>query len=185
MARNIEVKVRLPDPVRARDAALVAGARSAGVEVQTDRYYQLDAGHRVKLRTRDGGSAELIHYHRPEATGVRASDYEVTPVHDGGACVVPTGRPVALVRKRREVLLLENVRIHLDAVDRLGTFLELEAVVDAEHDDDACRRQVDTLLAVLGLADAVPIQASYGELMREKGSPGPSAPGEEAPENAG
>ena len=63
-------------------------------------------------------------------------------------------------------LMIDNVRIHLDDVDGLGTFLELEAVVDLAHDDDACRRQVAGLLDALGLATAVPIRASYGELLR-------------------
>jgi adenylate cyclase class 2 len=179
MARNIEVKLRLADPARVRAAAVAAGARSAGVETQVDRYYALDGGRRVKLRTRDRGVAELIRYDRPEVAGVRVSDYTVTPA--GPACRVPAGPPIAVVRKRREVLLLENVRIHLDEVERLGAFLEIEAVVDARHDDAACRRQVDALLARLGLADVVPIPSSYGELIREKGSPRASAPGEEAP----
>jgi adenylate cyclase class IV len=169
MPRNIEVKVRLPDPARARAAALAAGAHDAGVEMQVDRYYELDGGRRVKLRTRAGRAAELIRYDRPETAGVRPCDYEVTPVREDDACVVPAGPPVAIVRKRRELLLLDNVRVHLDAVDGLGSFLELEAVVDARHDDAACRAQVDALLARLGLAQAVPIRASYGELIREKG----------------
>jgi adenylate cyclase class 2 len=178
MARNIEVKLRLSDAGRVRAAAMAAGARSAGVEAQVDRYYELDGGRRVKLRTRGHGAAELIHYHRPEVAGVRVSDYAVMPVRDaaGTASLVPAGPAIAVVRKRREVLLLENVRIHLDEVDRLGAFLELEAVVDAQHDDAACRVQVDALLAVLGLTDAVPIRASYGELIREKGAAGASAP---------
>jgi adenylate cyclase, class 2 len=171
MPRNIEVKVRLPDPARARAAALAAGADDAGVETQVDRYYELDGGRRVKLRTRAGRPAELIRYDRPETAGVRTSEYEVTPVCEDGACIVPAGPPVAIVRKRRELLLLDNVRIHLDAVDGLGSFLELEAVVDERHDDAACRAQVDALLARLGLAEAVPIQASYGELVRETGAP--------------
>jgi adenylate cyclase class IV len=173
MPRNIEVKVPLADPVAVRAAAIAAGARSASVETQTDRYYELDGGRRLKLRARAGGSAELIRYDRSETAGIRASDYEVTPVREGGACVVPAGTPVAVVRKRREVLLLDNVRIHLDAVDGLGSFLELEAVVDARHDDAACRAQVDALLARLGLANVVPIQASYGELIRDKEAPTP------------
>jgi adenylate cyclase class 2 len=166
--RNIEVKVRVSDLARARAAALAAGARSRGIERQTDRYYELDGGRRVKLRVRDGGAAELIRYDRPETGGVRGSDYEVTPVRDAGEglCLVPKRSPVSIVRKRRELLLIENVRIHLDEVDELGTFLELEAVVDAAHDDVACRRQVADLLDVLGLTTAEPILASYGELVR-------------------
>jgi adenylate cyclase class 2 len=171
VARNVEVKVPVPDLAAVRAAALAAGARPSGLERQTDRYYELAGGRRVKLRTRVGGAAELIRYDRPETADVRASDYEITPVRDAaaGACLVPHGEPLAIVRKRREVLLLDNVRIHLDEVDGLGAFLELEAVVDAAHDDAVCHRQVGTLLGVLGLAGAQPIRASYGELLRHAG----------------
>jgi predicted adenylyl cyclase CyaB len=169
MPRNIEVKVRLADPAPVRAAVLATGARSTGVELQTDRYYELAGGTRVKLRTRPGRAAELIRYDRPEIAGVRASNYDVTPVRDEAArqCLVPHEEPVAVVRKRREVLLLGNVRIHLDEVERLGTFLELEAVVDRQHDDAACHRQVEALLDAFGLTNHEPIRASYGELIRD------------------
>jgi len=166
--RNIEVKIRVRELAPIRAAALAAGARSRGVEAQIDRYYELAGGRRVKLRVRDGGTAEMIRYDRPETSGVRASTYEVTPVRDAdaGVCMVPKDAPVSIVRKRRELLVIDNVRIHLDDVDGLGTFLELEAVVDPVHDDDACRRQVCALLDALGLATTEPIRASYGELVR-------------------
>jgi predicted adenylyl cyclase CyaB len=110
----------------------------------------------------------MIHYHRPEAEAVRASDYQVTPVRDAqnAACLVPKGEPLVVVRKQREVLLIDNVRVHLDAVDGLGTFLELEAVVDATHDDARCRAQVDDILAALGVAAGDLIRASYSDLLR-------------------
>ena len=168
MPRNIEVKIRVPEPAPIRAAALAAGARSRGVETQTDRYYELAGGRRVKLRVRDGGTAEMIRYDRPETGGIRASTYEVTPVRDAdaGVCAVPKDAPVSIVRKRRELLVIGNVRIHLDDVEGLGTFLELEAVVDPAHDDDAGRHQISVLLDALGLAGAEPIRASYGELVR-------------------
>lgn len=165
MARNIEMKARVADLEAARSVALRLGARDTGVDVQVDRYYALEGGRRVKLRTnRDG--AHLIHYDRAETAGVRPSDYTITPVREDGVCRVPTGEPIVTVRKRRRILLLGNVRIHLDDVEGLGTFLELEAVVDAAHDDARCRAQVDELLAALGIADADLIRASYGELLR-------------------
>jgi len=175
MPRNIEIKARLSDLASARAAAVAVGARPVAVEEQTDRYYTLDAGRRVKLRSIRGGRAELIEYDRPEATGVRASDYRVTPVRDeaAGLCLVPTGRPLAVVRKRREILLWETVRIHLDDVVGLGTFLELEAVVDDRHDDAGCRSQVATLMHGLGLVEADLIRASYAELLLEGGAPSP------------
>jgi adenylate cyclase, class 2 len=167
MPRNVEIKARVRDlaPVRAR--ALAAGAKPHLIEEQTDRYYTVDGAHRVKLRTIAGGRAELVDYRRSEATGVRASEYTVTPVRDeaAGLCLVPKGKPLVTVRKRREVLLWDNVRIHLDTVDALGTFVELEAVVDDRHDEANCHEQVATLMSTLGLDRTELIRASYAELL--------------------
>jgi predicted adenylyl cyclase CyaB len=171
--RNIEIKVAVRDLASVRAAALRVGARVHAMEEQTDRYYTVDGAHRVKLRTVANGRAELVEYRRSEATGVRASDYTITPVRDeaAGFCMVPKGRPLVVVRKRREVLLWDNVRIHLDQVDDLGTFVELEAVVDATHDDAACRAQVDTLMRALALPEADLIRASYADLLGAASAP--------------
>lgn len=166
--RNVEIKARVADLAALRAMVVALGARFAAVEEQVDRYYEIDGSRRVKLRSVAGGRAEMIHYHRPETEGVRLSEYQVTPVRDeeAGLCLVPKSPPVVVVRKRREVHLLDNVRVHLDEVDHLGTFLELEAVVDAEHDDAACRAQVDRLLAALAVAPTDLIRASYSDLLR-------------------
>lgn len=168
MPRNIEMKARLVDLEAARAIVLRLGARPFAIEEQTDRYYELEGARRVKLRTVPGKPAEMIHYHRDEGSGVRASDYEVTKVRDeeNAACLVPKGEPLVTVRKRREVLLIGNVRIHLDEVEGLGTFLELEAVVDASHDDARCRAQVDEILAALEIGKSELIRASYSDLRR-------------------
>ncbi len=170
MPRNLEVKARLPDLAAARATVARLGARPAGIEVQVDRYYELEGGWRVKLRSVRGRGAELIRYRRPETEAVRISDYEVTPVRDRAArrCLVPKGRPLVTVRKRREVHLLDNVRVHLDEVEELGTFLELEAVVDAAHDEAACSRRIGAITAALGLGEDAFIRASYAELLRAR-----------------
>lgn len=170
MARNIESKARCADLQRARAIALRLGAIAHAVERQTDRYFVLDGGRRVKLRVIDGGRAELIEYQRPESAAVRASDYTVTPVRDdtAGVCLVPKGPPLVVVRKQREILLLDNVRIHLDAVDGLGTFVELEAVVDERHDDATCRAQLTNLLSALAIGEADLIAASYADLLQQR-----------------
>jgi adenylate cyclase class IV len=168
--RNIEIKVRLEAIDDARAIALGLGATPHAVEEQIDRYYTLTGSRRVKLRTVAGGRAELVEYRRSEATGVRASDYTVTPVRDAAArrCLLPKGSALLVVRKRREILLWDNVRIHLDQVEGLGTFLELEAVVDRAHDDARCRTQVAALMEALGVRDADLIRASYAELLRRR-----------------
>jgi adenylate cyclase, class 2 len=171
VARNVEIKARIERIDHARALAVALGARAHAVEEQTDRYYVIDGGRRVKLRTFGGGRAELIEYDRPEVAGVRASDYTVTPLRDpeAGACLVPKGKPLVVVRKRREILLWDNVRIHLDRVDDLGTFLELEAVVDAAHDEARCRAQVAFLIGALEVDEAALLRASYSELRQRAG----------------
>jgi len=168
MARNIEIKARVAALADARAIALAIGAVPHASEEQTDRYYVVDGAHRVKLRTIAGGRAELVEYRRDEKSGVRASDYTVTPVRDerAGVCLVPKGEPLLIVRKQREILLRDNVRIHLDEVHGLGSFIELEAVIDDDHDESICRGQVAYILRALGLGDADLIRASYAELIQ-------------------
>ena len=166
----MEIKAPLGDLDRARAAVARLGARAAGTMEQVDRYYELADGRRLKLRTVPGRAAELISYRRPETSGVRVSEYEVTPVRDGDACIVPRSRPLVIVRKCRELHLIDNVRVHLDAVDGLGSYLELEAVIDPAHDEATCRRQVADITRALGIADESLIRASYAELLLEAGT---------------
>ena len=168
MARNVEVKARLAGLDAARRAAERLGARFVWVDEQVDRYYEIGEGGRVKLRTCGRGPAELIRYARPETAGVRASEYEVLPVRDAEAeaCLVPKTRPIVVVHKQRELWLLDNVRIHLDAVDGLGTFLELEAVVDDAHDETCCYEQVRRMLPAFGVDETDCLRASYSDLLR-------------------
>jgi predicted adenylyl cyclase CyaB len=168
VARNVETKARAGDLDGVRRTAERLGARFVWADTQTDRYYEIDGDRRVKLRTCGRAPAQLIRYTRPESSGVRTSVYEVLPVRDAEAeaCLVPKTPPLVVVRKRRELWLLDNVRIHLDQVEGLGTFLELEAVVDAAHDEAVCRGQVETLLRLLGIAETDCVRASYSDLLR-------------------
>lgn len=168
MPRNVELKARLADLRSAHAVAHRLGARHLATEGQVDRYYELDDARRVKLRTSPGLPAALITYDRPETDPVRVSDYRVTPVHDAGAglCLVPKTPPLVVVRKRREVHVLGDVRIHLDEVEHLGTFLELHATVDAGHDEAHCRRRVAEVARAFGVSESDAIRASYASLLR-------------------
>ena len=130
--RNVELKARDPDPEATLARALRAGATDHGVIRQRDTYFAVPQG-RLKLREEEPGGARLISYRRPDAADERVSDYRLVPVPD------PDGLRAALaetcgvrveVVKRRRLLLWERVRIHLDEVEGLGSFLELEAVAE-------------------------------------------------------
>jgi adenylate cyclase class 2 len=75
-----------------------------------------------------------------------------------------------VVTKQREIWLYENVRIHLDRVEGLGTFLELEAVFDGSPDgENAQRARIDFLMRELGIAEAELIGTSYEALVADAG----------------
>jgi adenylate cyclase, class 2 len=167
-AANVEVKIRCSDLAAARAAALRIGAVPHAEEAQTDTYFVTRAG-RLKLREIEGAPAELIPYRRPDVAGARRSDYRVIPVPDGEG----TRRLLSellgvhrVVRKRREVLLWRNVRIHLDRVEALGSFLELEAVFDGSAESERAQRDACThLLRELGLSHEPGIAGSYESLL--------------------
>ena len=95
MPRNIEIKARISSV----EAALPRARQVAGGEpdliAQDDTFFTVPHG-RLKLREFEDGSAELIHYHRPDHGDTRASDYVRLPVPATTcACLCPTPPPCA------------------------------------------------------------------------------------------
>ena len=173
MARNIEIKARVADLTAARARALAAGARVHAVEVQTDRYYTVDGAHRVKLRTIAGGRAELVEYRRPEATGVRASDYTVTPVRDEAAGLLP-----GAAGRRRASWSASGAR---SCCATTSASISTRSTASARSSSSkpwstsattsaTCRAQVGTLMRALGLERRRLIRASYAELLDQRSS---------------
>ncbi|HTU21178.1 MAG TPA: class IV adenylate cyclase [Gemmataceae bacterium] len=165
--RNLERKFRCADLSAAAAAVEQLGARYEGVLEQTDVYFRVPNG-RVKLRTTQGQPAFLIWYERPDEINARWSRYYLVPISD------PTTLRAALaaalgergeVRKRRTLWLWHNVRIHLDEVAGLGTFVEFEAVMSASDDETTAHARLAELAAALGLTPADGVEGSYADLL--------------------
>jgi homotetrameric cytidine deaminase len=155
--RNLEIKARDPDPARSLDRALAAGAEDRGEIAQRDTYFARATG-RLKLREQTPGDTELIQYRRADEAGPRTSHYRRVPASEPlkEALEAALGTLV-VVEKRRRLLLAGHVRIHLDRVDGLGDFIELEAV----GDDDAAA--IDRLREQLQIGELIP--GSYSDLL--------------------
>jgi len=136
-SRNVELKAIDADPARTLERALAAGAEDRGVLRQRDTYFAVRHG-RLKLREEEPGGATLIAYERPDTAAERVSDYRLVAIDDPEglrAALTATDGIRAVVAKERRLLLWEgSVRIHLDAVEDLGTFVELEAVAGPGSD---------------------------------------------------
>ena len=166
-SRNVELKAHDPDPARTLERALAAGADDRGLLRQRDTYFAVAHG-RLKLREEEPGGATLIAYERPDAATERVSSYRLVPVADAdglrAALSVATG-VTAVVVKRRRVLLWEAVRIHLDEVRGLGSFLELEAVAQPGSDLVRERAQVARLREALDIRDDALREGSYADAL--------------------
>ena len=175
-SRNVELKARDPDPARTLERALAAGAREHGILHQRDTYFAVRRG-RLKLREEEPGGATLIAYERPDTAAERVSDYRLVPVTDPAAlraALEATDGVLAVVAKARRLLLWEDsVRIHLDAVEGLGTFLELEAVAAPGSDLAREHDQVARLRDALAIADAALVEGSYADAVLA-GAPDPA-----------
>ena len=165
--RNIELKARCADLLRARTIAQELGASSQGVLRQTDTYFKVASG-RLKLREIEGAGNELIWYHRSNAADARSSDYTLYPIADPAAFKTMMSGALGVgcvVRKRRDLFLWKNVRIHLDEVEQLGSFIEFEAVLsDTEIERDAYDR-LTYLNEQFLIADGDRIDLSYSDLI--------------------
>jgi predicted adenylyl cyclase CyaB len=165
--RNLELKARDVDLEQALGTCKRLGAEDGGTLLQKDTYFDVPKG-RLKLR-REGNAAHLIAYERPDLPGQRESRYRIVEIVD------PPGLEEALagvlgitavVNKERRLFLFESVRIHLDRVDGLGHFIELEGVAaPGELDLSRPERLLTELRGSLGIDEADLIGESYCDLI--------------------
>lgn len=164
---NLELKARVADLDATRECVRSLGGDLQGAEHQVDRYYQVPKG-RMKLRRSSLDGAHLIVYLRPNDVSARVSTFHRLPVDrpDDVAEILETMFGAgSTVDKEREVWWWNDVRIHLDRVAGLGTFVEFEARLDTIGDQGEAQRLVDELTRQLGIESSDLISSSYGEMI--------------------
>jgi len=165
MPQNIEIKARVRNAPRFMLLAGQAGGGEGEGEIihQTDTFFTVPSG-RLKLRDFGDGSGELIRYHRPDTDGPKTSDYAITRTDDpaGLVRVLSGALPVlGVVRKKRTLFLAGRTRIHFDEVRDLGTFMELEVVLEDGEDAATGEAEAQRLMAELEIAPADLVEGAY------------------------
>ena len=164
---NVELKAVDRDPDATLGRCLALGATDHGVLTQRDIYFRARRG-RLKLRSGGASDAELIAYLRPDAPQPTESAYVKAPVsapdHVAEALEAALGVSV-VVSKRRRLLIWEEVRIHLDDVDELGSFIEFEAVLPNAGDAPTARAKLARLRSELRIEDDALVSAGYADLL--------------------
>ena len=170
MARNIEIKARVADldALRARAAAI---ADSGPVEIpQDDTFFACTHG-RLKLRVHADGRGELIFYRRPDADGPKVSFYVVSPTDSPDtlreALTLANGQEGRVVKHRR-LFMVGRTRVHLDRVQGLGDFMELEVVLTDDESPEDGVREAHALMARLAIAADSLVTGAYHDLLRAR-----------------
>ncbi len=166
MARNLELKIELPSHRKIVDRLSKIKAKNMGILKQKDTYYKIKNG-LLKLRSVNG-RFELIKYLRDEKGKKRWSDYEVLNIEGKNPekYFAELFKIDIVVEKKRILYLYKGTRVHLDTVKNLGTFLELETVVDKGLKDAETR--FNEIVELLGLDLTKQIKASYKNLLGKK-----------------
>ena len=163
--QNVEIKTELRDLEAARACCRSIGARYIGQLDQTDTYYKLPDG-RLKRRECVGEPTEWIFYHRHDRIRPTLSSFTILDDRAARDRWSVTGLdPWLVVRKTRDLWMIENVRIHLDEVDELGLYFELEALVDKHFPVKECQIKIAHLQEQFGPVLGEPIAVGYCDLL--------------------
>lgn len=167
MPRNVEIKARVKDLALVRAVAERLAGAPATVLHQEDTFFRVPAG-RLKLRVLGPDEAQLIYYERPNQTGPKTSHYSVAPVVDAAVLKAVLASALGVrgtVHKTRWLCLVGRTRIHLDEVEGLGSFLELEVMLQPGEDEESGRRTADELMKLLGIEPKDLIDGAYMDLL--------------------
>lgn len=169
MASNIEIKARIPDmaTIRVKTAAFASGPME--MIDQTDTFFVVPRG-RLKVRAFSDGSGELISYERANQQGPKKSVYTRVACDDAQGLSQALSSALfvrGIVAKRREVFLIGRTRIHLDRVEDLGCFVELEVVLASGESVEQGHREARDLLRSLEIPERALVAEAYIDLLEK------------------
>jgi predicted adenylyl cyclase CyaB len=170
MGRNVEIKARAPDLQVLRRRVEELADEGPFIIEQEDTFFHCQTG-RLKLRTFSPSKGELIFYERQDSIWPKESRYRIVPTSDPSAMreiLCSALGVIGVVKKQRTLYLVGQTRVHLDIVDGLGEFMELEVVLLPEQTEADGRLIAENIMKALQIpADAL-VEGAYIDLLLEK-----------------
>ncbi len=164
---SIEIKARSNKHEKIREFLKSHNADFRGTDHQVDTYFKVGHG-RLKLRE---GNIEnyLIYYDRKNGTGPKQSDsilFKSTPGSPLKSILTKANGILSVVDKIREIYFMGNVKFHIDTVQNLGEFIEIEAIGDGEGiEKSKLLEQCNHYLKEFEIEKADIISGSYSDLL--------------------
>lgn len=164
---NVEIKARTKSPDIVRMYLAGHNAKFNGTDNQTDTYFNVASG-RLKLRE---GNIEnnLIYYNRNDQAGPKSSQFNLVKVEDANGLKEVLTKSCGvkmIVKKRREIYYIDNVKFHIDEVPELGSFIEIEAGnILANKTEAELLEQCNFYLKEFGIKDEDLVAVSYSDML--------------------
>ncbi|MCE5250035.1 class IV adenylate cyclase [bacterium] len=167
---NVEIKARTGDHDRIRKFLRDRGADYRGIDHQRDTYLRVPDG-RLKIRE---GTIEncIVFYHRDDIPGPKNCHYHIEQFTPDDPVLARMRELLSkalgvlcVVDKRREIYYIGNVKFHLDTVENLGAFFEIEAIDTGGKDEKTLRKQCGDYLDELEIPEDRLIDVSYSDLL--------------------
>ena len=170
MTRNVEIKARIQN-IETLAEKISAIADEGPIEMlQDDTFFACERG-RIKLRAFSATEGQLIFYQRQNQTGPKESSYIISPIAAPDslreALSLAYGQ-VGRVRKHRTLYLVGRTRVHLDRVEDLGQFVELEVVLFDGEGTTPGIEEAQRLMALLGISSTQLIDGAYVDLLAQR-----------------
>lgn len=165
---NIEIKAKCFHPQKVEAFLIQNNASLKGTDYQKDTYFNVPHG-RLKLRQ---GNIEnnLIFYKRDNQKGPKQSNFHLVPVTNAVELenlLTETLGVKVIVEKKRQIWFLDNIKIHLDEVPGLGSFVEIEAgnILDPSLTVEQLHAQCSNLMQHFDIQEEDLIENSYSDLL--------------------
>ena len=169
---NVEIKAHTDGHERIRRYLKKHNADFRGIDYQKDTYFRVPLG-RLKIREGNVESC-LVFYDRDDLAGPKECRYHIVqfkPVEPAVSRIkdllsVSLG-VLCVVDKKREIYFIDQVKFHLDTVDYLGTFFEIEAIETGGIGKATLRKQCENYLKELGIREKDLVSVSYSDMILE------------------
>lgn len=167
---NIEIKAWCGNPNYIEKILLQRNARFAGIDHQVDTYFHSPDG---RLKLREGNiEKSLIQYNRIESKDLKKSEVllfkpqgETTSLKK---ILEKTLGIKVVVDKERKIYFIDNVKFHLDTIDGLGSFVEIEAIDDTlQLGEEKLKAQCQKYIELFKIRQNELIDRSYSDMVLE------------------
>ena len=172
MARNVEIKARVKNIENLERAVEKISDTEVSEIFQDDTFFNCTRG-RLKLRTFSQQQGELIFYQRADQLEPTESFYLRSTINDPASLLETLGfayGEAGRVIKKRNLYFVGRTRIHIDRVEGLGSFVELEVVLEDDENVDVGAREAERIMQQLGIDKSQRVEGAYVDLLRQVGS---------------